>query len=113
MEHIVQFAIGIDDNAIKKRVEDNAYDDILEKLVKEAKNSLPRSKSFGSAVNWRYLVDDRLDCFLEKNRDDIIDAAAEKLCESFKRTKAYKEKMTEVVETQTISPIKVSIPKEV
>ena len=107
MEHIVQFAIGIDDNAIKKRVEDNAYDDILEKLVKEAKNSLPRSKSFGSDVNWRYLVDDRLDYFLEKNRDDIIDAAAEKLCESFKRTKAYKEKMTEVMETQTMPPFKI------
>ena len=72
MEHIVQFAIGIDDNAIKKRIEENAYDDIL-----------------------------------EKNRDDIIDAAAEKLCESFKRTKAYKEKMTEVMETQTIPPIKI------
>ena len=37
MEHIVQFAIGIDDNAIKKRVEDNAYDDIVERLIKEAK----------------------------------------------------------------------------
>ena len=64
MEHIVQFAIGIDDNAIKKRIEENAYDDILERLVKEAKNSLPRSKSFGSDINWRFLVDDRLDYFL-------------------------------------------------
>ena len=108
MEHIVQFAIGIDDNAIKKRVEENAYNDIVEKLIKEAKNSLPRSKSFaGNSVNWRFVVDDRLDYFLEKNRDDIIDAAAEKLCESFKRTKAYKEKMTEVMETQTMPPFKI------
>lgn len=100
MEHIVQFAIGIDDNAIKKRVEDNAYNDILEELIKEAKNYLPRSKSFGNSINWRFMVDDRLDKFLEKNRDDIIESAAEKLCESFKRTKAYKEKMTEVMETE-------------
>lgn len=108
MEHIVQFAIGIDDNAIKKRVEENAYNDIVEKLIKEAKNSLPRSKSFvENSVNWRFVVDDRLDYFLEKNRDDIIDAAAEKLCESFKRTKAYKEKMTEVMETQTMPPFKI------
>lgn len=108
MEHIVQFAIGIDDNAIKKRVEENAYNDIVEKLIKEVKNSLPRSKSFvGNSVNWRFVVDDRLDYFLEKNRDDIIDAAAEKLCESFKRTKVYKEKMTEVMETQTMPPFKI------
>ena len=100
MEHIVQFAIGIDDNAIKKRIEDNAYDDILEELVKEAKNYLPRSKSFGNSINWRFIVDNRLDRFLEENRDDIIDAAAEKLCESFKRTKVYKEKMTEVMDAE-------------
>ena len=107
MEHIVQFAIGIDDNAIKKRIEDNAYDDIVERLIKEAKNDLPQVRSFERGVNWRFLVDDRLDYFLEKNRDDIIDAAAEKLCESFKRTKAYKEKMTEVMETQTVPPFKI------
>lgn len=100
MEHIVQFAIGIDDNAIKKRIEDNAYNDIVEELIKEAKNSLPRARSFERGVNWRFIVDDRLDRFLEENRDDIIDAAAEKLCESFKRTKVYKEKMTKVMDAE-------------
>lgn len=44
------------------------------------------------------MVEDRLDEFIERNREDIIDAAAEKLCESFKRTKAYKNRMSETME---------------
>ena len=36
MEHIVQFAIGIDDKAIQNRIEEHAYTDVLAKLTKEA-----------------------------------------------------------------------------
>lgn len=35
MEHIVQFAIGIDDKAIQNRIEEYAYKDVLDKIVKE------------------------------------------------------------------------------
>lgn len=34
MEHIVQFAIGIDDKAIQNRIEEHAYSDVLDKLTK-------------------------------------------------------------------------------
>lgn len=34
MEHIVQFAIGIDDKAIQNRIEEHAYADVLAKLTK-------------------------------------------------------------------------------
>lgn len=33
MEHIVQFAIGIDDKAIQNRIEEHAYADVLAKLT--------------------------------------------------------------------------------
>lgn len=42
MEHIVQFAINIDDQTIKKRLEENAYQDICDRLVNEAYNYLGR-----------------------------------------------------------------------
>lgn len=35
MEHIVQFAIGIDDKAIQNRIEEHAYEDVLDKLTKK------------------------------------------------------------------------------
>lgn len=40
MEHIVQFAIGIDDKAIKERIEEYAYRDVLDKLTKEATDTV-------------------------------------------------------------------------
>lgn len=101
MEHIVQFAIGIDDAAIQKLIEENAYNDVLNKLVEKAKDDLP--KFSGKHVNWRYLVDERLDGFIELHKDEIIDLAAEKLCESFKRTKAYKDHMIESMERENVN----------
>lgn len=100
MEHIVQFAIGIDDQAIQKRIEENAYNDILDKLMDEAKNSLPQEGYVyvNRRVNWRHLVEEQLELFVERHKDEIIDAAAEKLCESYKRTKAFKEKMSEATD---------------
>lgn len=95
MEHIVQFAIGIDDKAIQQRIEDNAYKDILKILVDDARRDLP--KSYG-AVNWRRLVDDAMQNFIQENKEVIIEAAAKELCESFKRTKAFKEKMSDIME---------------
>lgn len=101
MEHIVQFAISIDDRTIQKRIEENVYYDILDKLMDEAKNNLPQKgyaydKSRG--IDWRYLVEEQLERFVERYKNEIIDAAAEKLCESYKRTKAFKEKMSEATD---------------
>lgn len=107
MEHIVQFAIGIDDETIRKRVEENAYDDICERLVHDAYSALPgkhrnswlaTDEKGASGVDWRYLMEEQLSLFAEKHKDEIIEAAAKELAESFKRTKAYKERMKEVME---------------
>ena len=98
MEHIVQFAIGIDDKAIQKRIEESAYDDIVAKLVADAERSLPKNGGWDSnRVNWRRMMEEQLDLFAEKHKDEIINAAAEKLVESFKRTKAFKERMAEAM----------------
>lgn len=40
MEHIVQFAIGIDDKAIQNRIEEYAYKDVLDKIVKETMDTV-------------------------------------------------------------------------
>ena len=95
MEHIVQFAIGIDDETIQKRIENNAYNDILENLIADIKKDLP--KTYGG-VNWRRLVDDAIEEFIQENKDEIIETAAKELCESFRRTKAFKERMKESME---------------
>lgn len=100
MEHIVQFAIGIDDDAIKNRVIDGAYNDVVKQLVKEAKKEVGLEGSYYSRprTNWAQIIDAALRGYLDENKDMIIELAASKLVESYKRTKAFKEKMAYAIE---------------
>lgn len=43
MEHIVQFGIGIDDNAIRSRIEKYAYNDVLDKISQETMDAVLRT----------------------------------------------------------------------
>ena len=74
MEHIVQFAINIDDKAIQKRLK------------------------YGNRINWDSFVSDRISRFIEDHKAEIIDAAAEKLTKSIRNSKAFKERKQEVME---------------
>lgn len=99
MEHIVQFAINIDDKTIQQRIEANAYNDIVDRLYKEAYDSLPyTSRNYYSAdthPDWIGMLGERIDRFIEENRDEIIDATAERLARSYRNSKAFKERMAE------------------
>lgn len=103
MEHIMQFAINIDDKTIQKRLEDNAYDDVVERIYKEAIDNLefPRKYVINGVkrcIDWDSVVSERIFRFLENHKDEIIDAAAEKLTKSIRNSKAFKERKTQVME---------------
>ena len=98
MEHIVQFAIGIDDKAIQNRIEEHAYSDVLDKLTKNAMDSVFRNTSAYSRENmWKTMMGDALQSFLEERKDEIIDKAANMLADRFQRTKKYREAMGDVI----------------
>ena len=90
MEHIVQFAIGIDDDAIVKRVMQVAEKQIVEAIQKKAEDQL-FEMSYGhrcGCVDW---VKDKFDDFLQSNRDEIISLAADRVAEKIAKSKAAKE----------------------
>ncbi len=93
MEHIVQFAIGIDDDAIRRRVIDSAYNDVVKNLMAEAKREMRLDSRYYQKDTWRDIIEDALHGYFDENKDLIINLAAEKLADSYKRTKAFKEKM--------------------
>lgn len=94
MEHIVQFAIGIDDKAIQNRIEEHAYTDVLNKLAKETMDSVFAHTSAYSRENMcQTMMGDALQSFLEERKDEIIDKAANMLADRFQRTKKYREAM--------------------
>lgn len=94
MEHIVQFAINIDDKAIQNRIEEHAYTDVLNKLTKNAVDSVfAHSSVYSRELMWEKLLDNALQSFLEERKDAIIDRAAHILADRFQRTKKYREAM--------------------
>lgn len=98
MEHIVQFAIGIDDKAIQNRIEEYAYRDVLDKLAKNAVDSVFAHSSAYSRENmWKPLMVEALRSFLEEHKDEIIDKAANMLADRFQRTKKYREAMGDAI----------------
>lgn len=94
MEHIIQFAIGIDDKAIVERIEKNAEKQIIQSIEQAVKGEIfekdwsgeVREYSPLSNYSKRLLVD-----FFERNREEIIDKAADHLAERLLRTKKGKE----------------------
>lgn len=93
MEHIIQFAIGIDDKAIRERVEANAERTIIEDIKKDVKDHLYMKNSWGAG----YLnqpsnyFNDKITEFINENKDEIIALAAKNLAERLAKTKAAKE----------------------
>lgn len=98
MEHIVQFAIGIDDETIQNRIEEHAYSDVLNKLTKNAVDSVfSHSSAYTRDIMWEGLMGEALQSFLEERKDEIIDKAANMLADQFQRTKKYREAMGAVI----------------
>lgn len=104
MQHIVNIAFDFDDEKVKSIAEDavsNELDSIIRKIVLD--HIAPISISVYGDVkrrNWdtfdsktREIIEE----FLEANKDEILDRAATKLSESYKRTKAWKEKAEETL----------------
>lgn len=108
MEHIVQFAIGLDDDAIRRELEANAVKQIEKDLKQELIDKMfdmgdtwgrsrknmhanPQSDPLSAWV--RNMVSEALIMY----RDQIIERAAECLAESMKRSKAVREATQNVV----------------
>ena len=96
MEHIVQFAVGIDDEAIKKQVEEHAVENIKKELKRDIANKIFRSDYYKGNADPTIDPLSEFSAEIVKDvmatyKDEIIQCAAELLADSYKRTKAWKE----------------------
>lgn len=95
MEHIVQFGITIDDDAIKKNLESAA----VKEVVKELKQQIFSSSYWGGNVDGLSYNAEQLvkDLFIEY-KDVIIEEAAKIVADSIKRSKKYKAALAQITE---------------
>ena len=110
MEHIVQFGIGIDDEAIRKIIMEKAEQSILDDLKKQIRTDIDNQifvidrgwygKDY-KRVGLQDWVKDLVEKTLKDNKDQIIKMASERLADKISRTKAVKEAMTEKVREES------------
>lgn len=96
MEHIVQFAVSIDDTAIEKRIMETAHNQIIDAIRHEIERELFEVR-YGSFSNMRQVGVCIVEEWLNDHKQEIIDKAAEHLADKLARTKAAKEMLTEVL----------------
>ena len=101
MEHLIQMTINVDDKKIVESIERNAEKTITENLDKEVKkiifnfeNDWYGNGQIRGVSDW---TEDRLNEFLEKHKDQIIDLASDKLADKMYKSKKVREVMTESV----------------
>lgn len=98
MEHIVQFAISIDDDTITNLVTENAEKEIIKDLKQQVTNKLFESRSYykrnadpesGDPLSdyAQRIVED----LLEQHKEIILDKAAMHLADKLARSKKGKE----------------------
>ena len=91
MEHILQFAVNIDDNAIIETIKNSAEKQITNRLYDDIKNIIFENTGYYQRKSEPTIfVGSKFDDFLEQNYDKILDMAAEKLAEKLARTKRGK-----------------------
>lgn len=93
MEHIVQFGITIDDDVIKKNIEEKATNKIVGAVTQSLKDKL-----FNRYGGFTYDSQEMFRQFLDKYKDEIIANAVDQVVDSIKRSKKYKEALAKVAE---------------
>jgi hypothetical protein len=100
MEHIIQFGVNIDDNSIRKAVENEAKKQIIGDLKKSLSKSFFAQRYFNGEPDPSYgftdYSKDLIMDFLNENKQDIIELAAKLFAEKMVRTKAGKEVIEQV-----------------
>lgn len=104
MQHIVEIAFDFDDGKAQKAAEravENELDKIIYDIVMDRLAPKERQVWSGKVSrNWERFDDKirvTLDNWMETNKDTIIERAADKVADHVKRTKAWREKYTEII----------------
>ena len=94
MEHIVQFGITVDDDAIKNLIVNKAS----ETVVKEVKRELGVDNKYFSNGVVTKMVSDEVQNQFKLHKEEIIEATAKVLAEKLIKTKLVKERVSKVLD---------------
>lgn len=98
MEHVVQFGVSIDDEAIQRQILNSAEKSIIGYLKQEiGKGILQKTYGYGRDLELTSLGEKLVGEWLDEHKDEVIEAAANKIAEKVSRTKKFKEAVDGIV----------------
>ena len=99
-EHILQFAVSIDEERIIQLVEKKAVETATQGVMDAVKDKT-KSVNRWEPSYIETAIDEHLNKFIEENKETIINQAADRLAERLIRTKAAKAMLNKVIENQS------------
>lgn len=96
MEHIIQFGVTVDDDAIRKRIEEQAANTVIKEIKKQL--GIDRGHYSNENVIHR-LVEEEVTALFYKHKDAIVKEAGKQLANKLIRTKQVKEATSEILFT--------------
>ena len=91
MEHIVQFGVSIDDEAIQKMVAQKASNEVIKNIELLTKGGyLGESKL-------EKMAREQIAQVISDNKDLIIDKAVKTVCDNIRNSKRYRDALVDVV----------------
>lgn len=98
MEHIVNFGISFDDETLAKRIEENAYKDIISELKfgLESKIYEKLRKSYYNDPLMD-IVKEQVNEVIETKKEEIIERAVAQVADKIYRSKRVKEAIGELL----------------
>lgn len=99
MEHIVQFAVSVDDNRIQEIMEQSA----AAQIANDIKLAAHGTRGYGGYVNekpenLRELFQEEIAKFVAEHADEIISAAVTEVSRNLMKTKKVKEALANLTE---------------
>lgn len=92
MEHFVQFAISVDDNAIKERIESNVEREVIQEITKKVEEVIYNKYAYRDPKEpLKNMVKARIDVIFTEEKDTIIEMASKILADRLLKSKKGKE----------------------
>lgn len=103
MEHILQFAVSIDDTAIEKLVIEGATKQLANEIIDKAKKSIGLADRYGRIIldedgEGYFIVKEAIEKAVKEREDEIIDRVIDRIVEKTYRGKKYQKMLDNFVD---------------
>lgn len=103
MEHILQFAVSIDDASIEKLVIESATKQLANEIINQAKKSLGLIDRYGRSIfdedgDGYYIAKEAIEKAVKEREDEIIDRVIDRIADKTYRGKKYQKVLDNFVD---------------